>query len=134
MIALLADKTLDAPVVEGHLYRLAYFELALGNRDAAVQAAERLAQSTRVPISRLYDRGWLAEIYARAGRSDQAIALISEFLESPSAFSSVSPHTLRLDPLWDPIRDDPRFQALLEEYLLRSTKKLQNDERACARR
>jgi tetratricopeptide (TPR) repeat protein len=113
VIALLADETLDAPVVEGHLYRLAYFELALGNDDAAVQAAERLAQSSRRPINRLYDRGWLAEIYARAGRSDEAIALISEFLKSPSVFSSVSPHTLRLDPLWDAIRDDPRFQKLV---------------------
>jgi len=28
----------------------------------------------------------------------------------------VSVHTLGLDPLRDPIRDDPRFQALLKKY------------------
>src|SRR3546814_18602795 len=28
----------------------------------------------------------------------------------------VSPAHLRIDPTWDPIRDDPRFQALLEQY------------------
>ena len=30
--------------------------------------------------------------------------------------SDLSVHILRLDPLWDPIRDHPRFQALLAKY------------------
>jgi hypothetical protein len=29
---------------------------------------------------------------------------------------SVSVPLLKLDPTWDPIRNDPRFQALLEKY------------------
>ncbi len=28
----------------------------------------------------------------------------------------VSPSVLRADPLYDPLRDHPRFQALLEKY------------------
>ena len=69
--------------------RLARIELALGNRDAAVQIAERGALSdavTRDPIHLDYYRGFLAEIYAEAGRNDEAIALISEFLNSRLCF------------------------------------------------
>ena len=61
-------------------------------------------------------RGDLAEIYALAGRNDEAIALISEVLKSRFRWTSVTPIMLRLAPTWDPLRDDPRFQALLKEY------------------
>jgi hypothetical protein len=39
---------------------------------------------------------------------------IERLLAGPSY--DISVHTLRLDPRWDPIRDDPRFQALLKKY------------------
>ena len=53
----------------------------------------------------------------RAGRpQDEAIALISEFLNARSGFAGITPVMLRLAPSWDLLRDDPRFQALLEEY------------------
>jgi len=58
----------------------------------------------------------LAEIYARAGRKDEAIALISALLKTRSGFAGITPVMLRLAPSWDPLRDDSRFQALLEEY------------------
>ena len=51
----------------------------------------------------------LAQIYAQKGEHSAAIALLPELLEIPSG---VTPALLALDPIWDPIRDDPRFVAL----------------------
>jgi hypothetical protein len=33
-----------------------------------------------------------------------------------AGFSYLSVHTLRIDPLWDPIRENPRFKELLFKY------------------
>lgn len=54
-----------------------------------------------------------AAILVRLGQTDSALAAIERLL---AGRSRVSVHTLRLDPLWDPIRSDPRFQALLARY------------------
>jgi hypothetical protein len=59
----------------------------------------------------------LADIYALAGRNDEAIALISGLLKSRFRFTPVTPIMLRLAPTWDLLREEPRFQALLKEYL-----------------
>ena len=117
--ALLADKTLSAWAFRFNSMGLARIELALGHWDEAVQVAERGAQTNpmiRDTINRDYYRNFLAEIYAGAGRKDEAIVLISELLKSHSWFTGVTPIMLRLAPSWDPLRDDPRFQALLKEY------------------
>jgi TolB-like protein/tetratricopeptide (TPR) repeat protein len=53
-------------------------------------------------------------ILAGIGEVDVALAEIERLLVGPSYDLSV--HTLRLDPRWDPIRNDPRFQALLVKY------------------
>ncbi len=55
-----------------------------------------------------------ARILAGIGDTDAALAEIKRLLAGPSYNLSV--HTLRLDPRWDPIRSDPRFQALLVKY------------------
>ena len=54
-----------------------------------------------------------ARILVQAGEVDAALDEIEELLAGPGLLSV---HTLRLDPRWDPIRDDPRFHALLEKY------------------
>jgi TolB-like protein/Tfp pilus assembly protein PilF len=118
LIASLADKALSPRRIAPTSIRLARIELALGNRERAVQVAERGAQSdavTRDPVGRVTYRGDLAAIYAQVGRTDEAIALISELLKSSSVVSPITPNLLRLDPDFDPLREDSRFQALLKE-------------------
>ena len=51
-----------------------------------------------------------ARIYARLGDADRALDEVEPLLAEPSLMSV---HTLRVDPLWDPIRNHPRFRALL---------------------
>ena len=55
-----------------------------------------------------------AEIQARVGNTDEALSAIRELLDL-SAGLMMAPALLRLDPAWDPIRGDPRFQKLCEE-------------------
>jgi serine/threonine-protein kinase len=54
-----------------------------------------------------------AEILAQAGEAGAAIDELERLLARPS---DQSVHTLRLDPIWDPIREDPRFKALMNKY------------------
>jgi TolB-like protein/Flp pilus assembly protein TadD len=55
----------------------------------------------------------LAEIYAWVGENDEALRLIDHLLQVPSYMSV---QVLKLDPVWDPLRKDPRFQALTDKY------------------
>jgi hypothetical protein len=54
----------------------------------------------------------LAEIYSMVGEVDAAIDILEEVLSVPSLMTV---QRLRLQPTWDPLRDHPRFQALLPE-------------------
>jgi serine/threonine-protein kinase len=58
----------------------------------------------------------LAQVYAHFGDADQAVPLIGKLLDMPATGETISSAVLRLDPIWDPIRGDPRFQALLKEH------------------
>jgi serine/threonine-protein kinase len=63
----------------------------------------------------------LAQIYTMVGEYDAAIDQIDYLLSIPSGAYAplhgidLSVPELRIDPTWDPIRDNPRFQALLEK-------------------
>ena len=54
----------------------------------------------------------MATIYAALGNADEAIPILKRWIQVPSA-TSITPGALRIDPDWDPIRNDPRFQQLL---------------------
>jgi len=55
----------------------------------------------------------LAEIYALTGDLDEAFRLIEHLLQVPNGLTI---STLKVDPAWDPLRKDPRFQALIDKY------------------
>ena len=54
----------------------------------------------------------LAQVQARFGDHDAAIAALPHLLEVPAGLTIAN---LKLDPFWDPLRKDPRFQKLCEE-------------------
>jgi TolB-like protein/Flp pilus assembly protein TadD len=54
-----------------------------------------------------------AQVYTMVGEPGEAIALLDKLLSESGSFTA---HMVRLDPSWDPLRSDPRFQALLKKY------------------
>jgi serine/threonine protein kinase len=56
----------------------------------------------------------LAVIYTWVGETDLAIKQLEEVLRVPSPLSY---GILRLDPSWDPLRGDPRFDKLVQESM-----------------
>jgi len=56
----------------------------------------------------------LAQIYAWTGEHDRAFELLDHLLQVPS---SLTVPILKLDPVWDALRNDPRFQALIDKYV-----------------
>jgi serine/threonine-protein kinase len=88
----------------------------LGRRDEALREARWLQQSDVYREDAL-SGPWVAErcawILAQAGEAEAALDEIERLLARPSGLSG---HMLRLDPRWDPIRNQPRFQALLARY------------------
>jgi non-specific serine/threonine protein kinase len=55
----------------------------------------------------------LAEIYATVGEQDAAIEQLDHLLSIPA---EISVPMLRMDPVWDPLRDNPKFSELLDKY------------------
>src|SRR6266849_5076122 len=56
----------------------------------------------------------MANIYALLGDAGQALPILKRLLQIPYG-SAITPALLRLDPVWDQIRNDPRFQELAAE-------------------
>ena len=55
----------------------------------------------------------VAEVYATLGENDRAIEILDGLLSRPSG---VTAQALKVNPIWDPLRNDPRFQGLIDKY------------------
>ena len=100
---------------EAHL-QLAKTLAFLGERDAALAEAQRASELR--PESKDAFGGpevmeSVAQVYAILDEKDRAIEVLDGLLSRPSGMTVQS---LRVNPIWDPLRNDPRFQNLLTKY------------------
>jgi TolB-like protein/Tfp pilus assembly protein PilF len=107
------NNALLAPKGFGMSIYLALAYAGLGEKEKALEQARRAVQEYADDSWVKADaEGALAQIQARFGDVDSAIAVLPHLLEVPAG---ITPADLRFNPLWDPLRGNPRFQKLCEE-------------------
>jgi len=99
---------------------LALTNMGLGDKAAALALSERAMAANPIEKDALegpIPTEILARVAAQMGEPDRAIATLQKLLSIPDvgAFASLTPALLRLDPMFDPLRNDPRFQKLCQE-------------------
>jgi TolB-like protein/Flp pilus assembly protein TadD len=102
---------------------LAFVNMGLGDKAAALALSERAMAANPIEKDRLtgpWSLEILARVAAQMGEPDRAIAALQKLLSIPYAGSlntimPLTPALLRLDPMFDQLRNDPRFQKLAVE-------------------
>jgi serine/threonine protein kinase len=97
---------------------LALIDAGLGRREEAVAEATRAREqmknsATDAPIGDCN----LAVVYAWTGQSERALTILEPLINRPAGRNMPAQPTygdFQLNPLWDPLRNDPRFQALVK--------------------
>ena len=96
--------------------RLAECLAWLGEKEAAIAEAKRATELLPESVD-AFDgpvcTQSLAEIYMIVGEYDKALLLVDGLLSRPSEATVAK---LKVNPLWDPVRTDPRFLALLKKH------------------
>jgi serine/threonine-protein kinase len=95
---------------------LAKTHALLGNKELAIGHARRAVELWPIGKDALDGCSFevfLAEVDVTTGELESAIGILEYLLSIPSTVSVAS---LRHNPIWAPLRDNPRFQALLEKY------------------
>jgi hypothetical protein len=106
-------KVREQPGFGPMLCLLGMTDAALGRKEEAIRAGERAVEL--MPISKDAIGGsdmmrYLAVIYTWTGEKDRAIAQLAATLRVPGYLSYGQ---LRLHPLWDNLRGDPRFEEIV---------------------
>jgi TolB-like protein/Tfp pilus assembly protein PilF/tRNA A-37 threonylcarbamoyl transferase component Bud32 len=96
---------------------LAWVYVCLGRNADALRIAREAAEA--LPIEKDALNGveflvGLAQIEAHIGQPEEAVKILRQLLTIPAG-SEISIARLKIDPVWDPIRNDPGFQKLLSE-------------------
>ena len=89
---------------------------ALGQKQEAIAEGKRaveLLPESQDALDGPHATANLAQIYACTGEFDEAFRLLDHLFSVPS---NLTVPILKLDPAWDPLRQDPRYQALIDKY------------------
>jgi serine/threonine protein kinase len=89
----------------------------LGEATSAIaegQKAMAIEPTSKDPVEGPAREEKMADIYALLGDADHAIPILKRLLQIPYG-GAITPALLWLDPMWDQIRNDPRFQELAAE-------------------
>jgi Flp pilus assembly protein TadD len=116
-----AEKAVLAEATDGRaLSLLAMIDAGLGRQEQAVQEAKRAcdletfeSSAVSAPIVRCN----LAVVYAWNGQFDFAISELDQLVNRPAGTNLPAQPTygdFRRNPLWDPLRNDPRFTAIMK--------------------
>jgi TolB-like protein/Tfp pilus assembly protein PilF len=111
---LLEAQLKESPDAEEMHVQLAKVLAHLGEKDAALAQARRateLRPESKDALGGAEIAAGVAEVHAILGDNDRAIEILDGLLSRPSA---VTVQGLKINPIWDPLRNDPRFQALLK--------------------
>ena len=96
---------------------LAQVEAGLGNKEAALREGERAMAALPATEDAVYGpvaEETMAVVETMVGEHDRAVERIERLLRTPYGAFPLTVAKLRLDPNWDPLRQHPRFKAIVE--------------------
>ncbi len=108
----------DAPEDPGRHAQMGAVFAGLGKKQDAVNEGKKaveLLPESQDAFDGPQATAALAEIYTWVGEPDEAFRLLDHLLTIPGGLTV---WMLKLDPTWDPLRKDLRFQALIDKYAI----------------
>jgi serine/threonine protein kinase/Flp pilus assembly protein TadD len=112
---------------ERNLLLLAMIDAGLGRKEDAISEAQRacaMEPENQQLLNGPSDRCCLAVVYAWTGHPDLAFAELNKLVAQPAGDNMPNQPTygdLKLNPLWAPLRTDPRFETLTRKLAPRPT-------------